>query len=94
MIAIAVRPRFSVGPVFITANAEAKVSPEDVPSALQRHARGDWGELCADDMKQNERSLHDGGRLVSVYHDRRGVKFYIITEPDRSSTTVLLPEDY
>lgn len=61
---------------------------------LRRHARGDWGELCREDWEANERALFENGRLFSVYHDRSGQKFYIITEHDRSITTILLPEDY
>ena len=60
---------------------------------LKRHARGDWGDLCPEDRKENELSLKEGFRLLSVYGtgERR---FWIITEADRSVTTVLLPEDY
>lgn len=94
MIAIDRRPRFDLGRVVITAAAEATLAPEDVRSALRQHSRGDWGELCADDIRENEMSLRDGGRLVSVYRDRNATRFYIITEHDRSVTTILLPEDY
>jgi len=65
----------------------------DVLNALGRHARGDWGEVCAEDAAENELSITEGARLLSAYTDRSGVKFWIITEWDRSSTTVLLPED-
>ena len=61
---------------------------------LRRHARGDWGELCRADWEANEQALFSNGRLLSVFYDRTGQKFYIITENDRSITTVLLPEDY
>lgn len=94
MIAIDRGPRFELGRVLVTAAAEAVLAPDDVRAALRRHSRGDWGELCADDMKENELSLRDGGRLVSVYQDRHATRFYIITEHDRSVTTILLPEDY
>jgi hypothetical protein len=66
----------------------------DVYAALRRHARGDWGEVCAEDKAENELSLKEGFRLLSSYSDRNGTKFWIITEADRSATTVLLPEDY
>lgn len=94
LIAIDRGPRFDLGRVVITAAAEAVLVPDDVRVALRQHSRGDWGELCADDIKENELSLSQGGRLVSVYRDRNATKFYIITEPDRSATTILLPEDY
>jgi hypothetical protein len=93
LIAIDLGPRFHLGRILITANAEASLAAEDLSAALRRHGRGDWGELCAAAAKQNEHSLLDGGRLVSVYHGRNCVQFYIITESDRNSTTILLPED-
>jgi hypothetical protein len=85
---------FPLGQCVITANAADTLHPQDVPVALARHARGDWGELCAEDRSENERALVDGLRLFSRYQDRRGALFYVITEHDRSVTTVLLPEDY
>ena len=85
---------FSPGQVVITANARDRLHPADVPHCLARHLSGDWGELCEEDRAENQRSLQQGGRLFSVYHDRNQVKLYIITEPDSSTTTILLPEDY
>ena len=85
---------FPLGRTVITRNANDSLHPEDVKLALDRHACGDWGELCDDDRAENERALSQGLRLFSVYRDRGSVKFYIITEHDRSITTVLLPEDY
>ncbi len=85
---------FPLGQTVITRNARDVLHPEDVYTALQRHARRDWGDLCPDDMAENELSLKQGFRLLSAYCDRGGTKFWIITEGDRSVTTVLLPEDY
>ncbi|MEM7387300.1 MAG: type I restriction endonuclease subunit M [Verrucomicrobiota bacterium] len=62
--------------------------------ALARHERGDWGEVCTEDRAENEEALRRGGRLLSVYRTEEGTRFYIITEADRSSTTVLLPDEY
>lgn len=86
--------KFPLGRTVITANALATLHPDDVPAAIRRHVAGDWGNLCPEDREENERSLREGGRLFSVYLDRNGMKFYLITEHDRSVTTVLLPEDY
>jgi hypothetical protein len=61
---------------------------------IMRHARGDWGEICEEDRKENELSLVEGFRLMSVYTTASGDKFWIITEADRSATTVLMPDDY
>ena len=60
---------------------------------LARHATGDWGDLCAFDRRQNERALRVGERIFSSYESPAG-KVWIITEADRSITTILLPEDY
>ena len=60
---------------------------------IARHAAGDWGELCAFDRRQNEIALRDGYRVLSSYEVPAG-RVWIITEADRSVTTVLLPEEY
>ena len=86
--------RFETGRIVVTLNALSKLPPYDVLCAIGRHIRGDWGDLGDEDRAENERSLCDGNRLLSSYRATNGVKFWIITEADRSSTTVLLPEDY
>jgi hypothetical protein len=92
VIAIA-RPKFPLGQIVISANAQAKLDPADVQQGLKRHASGDWGEVCSEDALLNDDSVEYGDRLLSVY--RSGdTRFWIITEWDRSVTTVLLPEDY
>ena len=60
---------------------------------LARHATGDWGELCAFDRRQNEIALREGLRVLSSYPVGREC-VWIITEADRSITTILLPEEY
>jgi hypothetical protein len=60
---------------------------------LARHATGDWGDLCTFDRRQNERALRVGERIFSSYETPAG-KVWIITEADRSITTILLPEEY
>jgi hypothetical protein len=84
----------SLGETVITSNAVDQINLEDVRIGLCRHASCDWGEVCADDAKSNNDALLSGCRVLSAYTDRKGVKFWIITEADRSATTVLLPEDY
>ena len=61
---------------------------------LDRHARGDWGELGEEDRRANGQALYIGGRLLSAYALPGGVRVWIITEADRSATTLLLPEEY
>jgi hypothetical protein len=85
--------RFPLGQVAITANASLRLSTEEVMTALSRHASGDWGDLCPEDTLANDHALHDGGRLFSAF-GRGEERFWVITEADRSITTVLLPEDY
>jgi len=70
---------------------EAGVSPA---SLLARHARGDGGELSESDRQANEHAVKHGLRVLSAHRLRTGEKIWIITEADRSSTTILLPEEY
>ena len=86
--------KFPLGDVVITTNAKDVLHPEDVTRALARHVSGDWGEVCEADRYQNDLSLEQSLRLLSVYFDRDQTKFWIITEADRSATTILLPDDY
>ena len=60
---------------------------------LQRHASGDWGKVCVEDWEANNQSLKDGTRLLSSY-ELDGRDIWIITEWDRSVTTILFPEEY
>ncbi|MCG9659933.1 hypothetical protein [Vibrio mediterranei] len=61
---------------------------------LERHASGDWGEICQDDAEENTRATHEGGRIMSSYKFNEDHTVWVITEADRSRTTVLLPSDY
>lgn len=84
----------ALGRFVATPAALAALTHLDIRRALQRHLRGDWGDLDSEDRAANDRGVKQGGRLLSAYHSEAGVKFYVITEHDRSVTTVLLPEDY
>jgi hypothetical protein len=86
--------RFSLGRIVATADALAKLTQADILAAISRHQSGDWGTLDEHDREANDFALEHGERLLSVYSSEAGVKFYVITEWDRSATTVLLPEDY
>lgn len=88
------KPRFPLGQVVMTANVLSRIEPDDIDVGLSRHARCDWGDLPPDGGKENESALWGGGRLLSVYHDRNDVTFWVITETNRRTTTVLLPADY
>lgn len=83
-----------LGQVVISTAANNALSPKEVLRAINRHTYGDWGELDTEDRSANKRALMDSGQVFSAYRSVKGIKFYIITEWDRTYTTVLLPEDY
>jgi hypothetical protein len=85
---------FTTGIVVITPNALERLTPADIQRGLQRHQAGDWGNLGEADRQENDRAVQAGMRLLSSYLSDGGVPFWIITEADRSATTVLLPDDY
>lgn len=86
--------RFSLGQLAITRGAINEIPANEVWECLRRHAEGDWGDLCEEDWMLNDDSLQTEQRLLSSYRTANGVKFWIITEWDRSLTTILLPEEY
>ena len=86
------RPRsFPLGQIVATPSALAEIRADDITAALARHSEGDWGDCGPEDWRENEFAVDNDLRLFSVYQDRNKVKFWIITEADRSATTVLLP---
>ena len=86
--------KFRLGRIVSTANALSQLTQEDILLGIQRHQAGDWGDVDEHDRAENEFSLSRGLRLFSVYRSTKGVKFWVITEADRSSTAVSLPQDY
>lgn len=88
--------KFKLGRLVTTRGVSDSIPHSEVMSALRRHASCDWGDLDEDDKQANDRGLTEEykDRLLSVYHAQDGTKFYIITEWDRSATTVLLPSEY
>ena len=95
------RPQFSLGQVVATPGAldVLENAGQTVEEFLNRHHRGDWGDLSDDDAALNDEALRDGSRLLSAYHLTTGVKIWVITEAaddegDRSATTLLLPDEY
>ena len=90
------RPRFGLGQVVGTPGAlraleEAGQQPAEL---LDRHVTGDWGDLCDEDKEENELSVEQGFRILSAYELNTGAKVWVITEADRSATTILLPGEY
>lgn len=87
---------FSLGHVVATPGAldalrQAGQRPDEL---LNRHSAGDWGDLSEDDLRANTRSLKHGERILSAYKLSNGTKIWVITEWDRSATTLLLPSEY
>lgn len=70
------------------------VAGENGLGYLARHACGDWGEVCLEDACANDLACETGERILSAYRLQEGTKLWIITEADRSSTCILLPEEY
>ena len=88
--------RFQLGRVVATPGAlRALERAEQLPAEfLDRHVNGDWGEVPEEDKQENEFSVEHGFRIVSAYTTSAGEKIWVITEPDRSYTTILLPSEY
>jgi hypothetical protein len=96
MMALHQAPKFALGQLAATPGAlqamqESGQSPDFF---LQRHVTGDWGEVGTEDGQLNDEALKGGSRILSAYHTLKATKLWIITEADRSVTTILLPEEY
>jgi hypothetical protein len=91
-----IRPLFALGQCVATPGALAALEEADQTPAdfLNRHVRGDWGTIDPADKGLNEQAIRDGDRIFSVYETTRGVKLWVITEADRASTCILLPDEY
>lgn len=94
MLEVHIRPAFSPGQLVATNTAMSTVPEKEFGEAIVRHLLCDWGDVSEADWKTNNESLFTGERLLSVYHTKSDTTFWIITEADRSLTTVLLPSDY
>jgi hypothetical protein len=90
---------FQPGTLVFTRNvndlvAESTPFTEFVLSSLSRHCHGDWGDVCAEDKSANNRAVVEGDRVLSAYGAKWLPKIWIISESDRSVTTVLFPDEY
>jgi hypothetical protein len=94
------QPLFPLGNICATPGAlevirDASAEPHELAAELiTRHVLGDWGQLDAEDIAANNASVKDGTRILSAYELSTGTKLWVITEADRSTTTLLLPEEY
>ena len=89
-------PLFKLGRLVITPGAldALQASSQSPWTFLARHLRGDWGDLDAEDKRLNDEAVRDESRILSSYKTTTGAKVWVITEADRSATTILLPEEY
>jgi hypothetical protein len=87
---------FDLGRIVITPGAamSLRIAQHHCVQFLARHVTGDWGDLPEEDIEENKYSLDKGFRIFSAYDLDTGGKIYVITEWDRSVTTLLLPEEY
>ena len=95
------QPKFSLGQIVATPGALEALGQAEQSAAdfVQRHARGDWGEVCVEDGEANDRALLDGSRILSAYRTSLGEKLWVITEAadesgQRATTAILLPIEY
>ncbi|MDP9475134.1 MAG: hypothetical protein M3R38_05485 [Actinomycetota bacterium] len=86
--------RLELGVVVATPGAIEVLAPGEALALLRRHQSGDWGRVDAHDRRENELSVKRGFRVLSSYVAASGAKVWVITEADRSSTCILLPEEY
>lgn len=87
-------PLFEVGKLVATPGALAALTPKEPLTFLSRHVLGDWGDVPPEDAAENEFGVRHGFRVVSSYETAGGTRVWVITEADRSSTCILLPEEY
>jgi hypothetical protein len=96
IVAVGRELKFELGRCVITVGADAALREImlDPISLLLRHVTGDWEELSKADQAENRRSITKGYRILSAYTLEPGIKFYVITEHDRSYTTIMLASEY
>ena len=96
---IAVNTAFPLGQLVMTRGVNDLVAGDEafarfITESLNRHVKGDWGELGDEDRAENDLSLKEGFRILSAYESGELPKIWIITEADRSATTILFPDEY
>lgn len=84
---------FQLGNLVASARAMRELTHAEMIAGLRRHQSADWGDLTEPELAENNTAMVEGSRILSLYHTRNGTQFWIMTEADRSETTVFLPED-
>ena len=92
---VRIRKSFDLGSIYITAGLKSFIEENEISMFpyLSLHAQCDWGDLCAEDWQLNNEAIDCGDRILSVYNVRSR-RVYIITEADRSATTMLFADEY
>lgn len=85
---------FELGDLYATPGVLEVTTTLERIEAIQRHLSGDWGDVCEEDWELNNEAVEMGYRILSAYTTSKGIKFWVITEADRSATTILLPDEY
>lgn len=86
--------KFPLGLLLMTPGARDALTPLDMKRGLFWHSQRYWGDVSEEDQEANDRAILDGGRILSAYVADNGTRFWLITEADRSATTILLPDEY
>ena len=86
--------KFPLGRVVATPGAYDALTPLDIKRGIFFHSQADWGDITKGEKEANDRALDEGGWLRSAHVAENGTRFLVITEADRSATTVLLPDEY
>ena len=86
--------RFHSGTVYVTRAVSEMLSQQRLLQLLRRHIRGDWGDTCKNDRTANEQAIGSGDRILSWYQVNGKIRILIITEADRSATTIMLSDEY
>ena len=87
--------KFPLGKIIITPGAATEIDSDEITAALRRHPGGDWGNLDPRERNCNEKALKAAGWLLSSYVDPvGGERFLVITQPNRTVTTVMIPNEF
>lgn len=94
IVLITEKPLFPVGRVVMTLGAQQVISEPVAALLLTRHMSGDYGDICSEDVDLNNARINTGGRILSSYDVSETESVWVVTEKNRSITTILLPSEY
>ena len=94
VVFVSEKPLFELGQLLMTPGVNDAIDIGTRIYALVQHSAGNWGDVVEEDKQANDEAVENDGRIFSAYSSNDGTKFWVITEADRSSTTLLLPSEY